>query len=71
MALAAAGMHVNIVRYYSAWTEQVGDGEHFYILMERCEASLGTKMCILGETFKEAELLEVLRQERHHLQSDL
>ncbi len=62
MALAAAGSHPNIVRYYSSWTEQQGDGQLFYILMEKCDVSLGTKQSLGARSFKEAELLEILRQ---------
>ena len=62
MALAAAGSHPNIVRYYSSWTEQQGNGQLFYILMEKCDVSLGTKQSLGARSFKEAELVEILRQ---------
>lgn len=60
--MAAAGTHPNIVRYYSSWTEQQGDGQLFYILMEKCDESLGQKQTFGDRSFKEAELLEILRQ---------
>lgn len=60
--MAAAGSHPNIVRYYSAWTEQRAEGQHFYILMEKCDVSLGTKHLLDGQPFREDELLDILRQ---------
>ena len=62
--MAAAGAHPAIVRYYSAWTEREDNGgQHFYILMELCGASLHD-MCtgIEGHKFNDAELLDILRQ---------
>lgn len=64
--MAAAGTHPNIVRYYSSWTEQQGDGQLFYILMEKCDESLGHKQKFGDRSFKEAELVEILRQVRAH-----
>ncbi|BDA40733.1 Wee1-like protein kinase [Coccomyxa sp. Obi] len=68
MAMAAAGTHPNIVRYYSSWTEQQGDGQLFYILMEKCDESLGHKQAFGDRSFKEADLLEILRQVAEALQ---
>ena len=62
MAMAASGAHPNIVRYYSAWTEQQAEGQYFYILMEKCDVSLGTKHLLDGQPFREDELLDILRQ---------
>ena len=62
--MAAAGAHPALVRYYSSWTEGGAEGQHFYILMEKCDVSLGTKMALVQQPFKEAELLEILRQAR-------
>ena len=62
MAMAAAGAHPNVVRYYSAWTERQAEGQYFYILMEKCEVSLGTKHLLDGQPFREDELLDILRQ---------
>lgn len=61
-ALAAAGAHPSIVRYYFAWMETQGDGVHFYIQLERCGTSLAQRACVDLEPFKEAELLEILKQ---------
>lgn len=60
--MAAAGTHQNIVRYYSSWTEQQGGEQLFYILMEKCEESLSAKQMLAGHQFKEAELVDILRQ---------
>ena len=60
--MAAAGAHPAVVRYYSSWTEGGAEAQHFYILMEKCDVSLGTKMALGEQPFKEAELLEILRQ---------
>ena len=60
--MAASGAHPNVVRYYSAWTEQQAEGQFFYILMEKCEVSLGTKNLLDGQPFREEELLDILRQ---------
>ena len=60
--MAASGAHPNVVRYYSAWTEQQAEGQYFYILMEKCEVSLGTKHLLDGQPFREDELLDILRQ---------
>ena len=62
MAMAASGAHPNVVRYYSAWTERQAEGQYFYILMEKCEVSLGTKHLLDGQPFREDELLDILRQ---------
>lgn len=62
MAMAASGSHPNIVRYYSSWTEQQAEGQYFYILMEKCDVSLGTKHLLDGQPFREDELLDILRQ---------
>ena len=64
MAMAASGSHPNIVRYYSSWTEQQAEGQYFYILMEKCDVSLGTKHLLDGQPFREDELLDILRQVR-------
>ncbi len=60
--MAASGSHSNIVRYYSSWTEQQSEGQYFYILMEKCDVSLGTKHLLDGQAFREDELLDILRQ---------
>ena len=60
--MAASGAHPNVVRYYSAWTERQAEGQYFYILMEKCEVSLGTKHLLDGQPFREDELLDILRQ---------
>ena len=60
--MAASGAHPNVVRYYSSWTEQQAEGQYFYILMEKCEVSLGTKHLLDGQPFREDELLDILRQ---------
>lgn len=62
MAMAASGAHPNIVRYYSSWTEQQAEGQYFYILMEKCDVSLGTKHLLDGQPYREDELLDILRQ---------
>lgn len=67
MAMAAAGSHPNIVRYYSSWTEQQGEGQMLYILMELCNMSLATQQSLGDHSFKEAELVEILRQVCHLL----
>ena len=60
--MAASGAHPNVVRYYSSWTEQQAEGQYFYILMEKCDVSLGTKHLLDGQPFREDELLDILRQ---------
>ncbi len=60
--MAASGSHPNIVRYYSSWTEQQSEGQYFYILMEKCDVSLGTEHLLDGQAFREDELLDILRQ---------
>ena len=66
--MAAAGSHPAVVRYYSAWTEQEDrGGQHFYILMELCGASLhDMRTGIEGHNFHDTELLDILRQARRY-----
>ena len=56
--------HPNIVRYYSNWMEQLHEGEHLFIQMECCDISLGSKLT-LGDSFREGDLLKILRQVQH------
>ena len=67
--MAASGAHPNVVRYYSSWTEQQAEGQYFYILMEKCDVSLGTKHLLDGQPFREDELLDILRQVAPHITS--
>ncbi|KAK7337421.1 hypothetical protein VNO77_17995 [Canavalia gladiata] len=55
-ALAALGLHENIVGYYSSWFEN----EQLYIQMELCDHSLSIKKCTA--LFKEEEVIEALFQ---------
>ena len=41
--------------------EQHNQGEHLYIQLECCDISLGSKLT-LGESFREGDLLKILRQ---------
>ncbi len=72
--MLASGVHPSIVRYFGAWTEACEEGHHFYILMERCEESLATKLMFKLTPFQETELVDLLRQvtflsqPRHHPQ---
>ncbi|KAK9821243.1 hypothetical protein WJX81_008325 [Elliptochloris bilobata] len=72
MAMAAAGVHANIVRYHCAWAEVNAEepygGHHIYILMEPCTESLGMRRLVTKAPMREAELLEVLRQMAEALQ---
>jgi len=62
-ALAAAGVHDHIVRYYGSWLEDQGEGAlHFYIQLEKCETSLGHRFSVERAPLKEAELVNILRQ---------
>ena len=61
-ALAASGVHKHIVRYYFAWLEEQGESVHFYVQLEKCENSLGQRFSVEGKAFKEAELVEILKQ---------
>lgn len=54
--------HPNIVRFYDAWMEPAGDGEHCFIQLEKCGEPIGMRISCGGDAFTEAELLEVLRQ---------
>lgn len=66
MAMAAAGMHPNIVRYHCAWMEDAAQpGEHHvYILMEACADSLVGQRVVSRAPMREPELLDLLRQAR-------
>ncbi|KAG2406601.1 hypothetical protein LR48_Vigan11g077300 [Vigna angularis] len=55
-ALAALGLHQNIVGYYSSWFEN----EQLYIQMELCDHSLSIRKC--PEAFTEAQVLDALFQ---------
>ena len=61
-ALAAVPPHPHLVQYYSAWREP-GDkgGEHLYIQLERCDATLADHAGLGGE-LREADLLDLLAQ---------
>ena len=63
-ALAASGVHEHIVRYYFAWLEEQAGSVHFYVQLEKCENSLGQRFSVEGKAFKEAELVEILKQVR-------
>ena len=53
--------HPHIVRYHSNWMEQHNKGEHLFIQLECCDISLGSKLT-LGDSFREGDLLKILRQ---------
>ena len=62
-ALAAAGVHDHIVRYYGSWLEEQGEGGmHFYIQLEKCESSLGHRFMVERAPMKEAEMVDIVRQ---------
>lgn len=61
-ALAAAGCHHNIVRYYFAWLEEERGGVHFYIQMGKCRSSLGQRFSVDKTPLRESELVEILKQ---------
>ena len=61
-ALAACGTHPNVVRYFTSWVEEQRNVVHFYIQLERCGSSLGQRFCVDRRPFKEAELVDILRQ---------
>lgn len=62
-ALAAAGSHPGVVRYFSSWAEPgPAGGALFYIAIELCGVSLGTKRAVHGEPLPEAELTAVAAQ---------
>ena len=56
--------HPNIVRFYDAWMEPAGDGEHCFIQLEKCGEHLGMRISCGGDAFTEPELLDVLKQAR-------
>ncbi|KAG2434370.1 hypothetical protein HYH02_012385 [Chlamydomonas schloesseri] len=60
-ALAAVQPHPNIVGLYDTWFEPGGDAEQAYIKQELCGESL-RDMFKRRVQFKEAEVLEILRQ---------
>lgn len=61
-ALAAAGIHQHIVRYYFAWLEEQNGKLHFYVQLEKCESSLGQRFSVERKGMKEAELTNILKQ---------
>lgn len=62
--LAHVPPHPCLVRYHGAWVEPGASGPalvHAYILLERCEVSLGTHLALSAERLAAAELVVVLR----------
>nr|KYP71335.1 Wee1-like protein kinase [Cajanus cajan] len=55
-ALAALGLHENIVGYYTSWFEN----EQLYIQMELCDHSLSIRKC--SQLFTEGQVLDALFQ---------
>ncbi len=47
-----------------AWTESADDdgAVHFFILMDKCEESVATRLSITGDAFQEQELLAIAGQ---------
>eukprot|EP00873_Tetraselmis_striata_P036344 jgi/Tetstr1/456608/TSEL_043311.t1 len=60
-ALAAVGSHPNIVRYFGAWMEPSGDGEHLFIQLEVCGKSLADQLAA-GHVFSETHLMDIMKQ---------
>ena len=61
-AMAAAGVHQHIVRYYFAWLEEQNGKLHFYVQLEKCESSLGQRFSVERKAMKETELINILKQ---------
>lgn len=62
-AMAAAGSHPGLARYYSSWSEAgPGGGTLFYIQLERCGVSLATLAAVHGGPLPEPALLSIARQ---------
>ncbi|KAH8953595.1 hypothetical protein BDL97_08G036100 [Sphagnum fallax] len=57
-ALAAIGMHENVVRYHTAWFES----DYLYIQMELCDSTLGQYAASIPATSLECSLLTALWQ---------
>ncbi|KAL6769489.1 WEE1 [Auxenochlorella protothecoides x Auxenochlorella symbiontica] len=60
--LAHTPPHPGLVRYHGAWVEPVSPaGLHTYLLLERCDVSLGTHLALSGERPAPAELARLVR----------
>lgn len=57
--MAALGDHPHLVSMRFAWTEPSDDGTHFFLLMDKCEESVATRLSITGDAFDERELVGI------------